>query len=115
MHPVPRLLTVEVGVALNRLSVVESNDKAQVVGNCPGAVLLLTIEDIHLPVPALILAQVEHLKGLAAGYVQQALAADLNGEAGEVTANPASARLLRHRHGGPGATEEVGDKVAFVG
>ncbi len=72
---------------------------------------------------ALVLAQVEDFEGavvLALGlqlalHADHALAGGVDGELAQVGDDPLAAQLLRHRGGGAGAAEEVGDEIAFVG
>ena len=79
-----------------------------------GFVLRLA-EGHALPVLALVLAEVQHLEGLAVLDAEQPLAGDVDRPAAEVATDPAAAELLGDGESRARAAEEVGDEVTLIG
>ena len=126
-HQPPGLLAVEGGKTVSLFGAVGAQDEVNKGGFLFRQLLLLfrfaqvgVDADVVL---ALVLAQVEDLKGavvLAFGFqlpldADQTLAGGVDGELAQVADDPFAAQLLGHSGGGAGAAEKVGDQVAFVG
>ena len=98
-----------------RLRAVELEDEGQVfVQGLLGDALALRAEGDALPVLPLVSAQVQDLEWIAALDAEQTLTRGVDGEAAQVTADPATAELLGDGEGCTRAAEEVGDEVAVL-
>src|SRR5690606_73641 len=92
----PALLAVQVRHASDRLRAVEFEDEGEVlVKGLLRKRLVFPFSKCHaLPVLAFVLAEVQHLEGLAALDTEQALARNVDAPPAEVASDPATAELL---------------------
>jgi hypothetical protein len=102
--------------ACHWLRPIELKDKGEVLVErlLSNRLISLIAEGHALPVLALILAEVEHLEGLAVLDAEQPLAGNVDTPTAQVAANPATAQLLGDGECGARAAEEVGDEASLA-
>src|SRR5262245_700853 len=111
MHHCLALLAVQVRQPHQRLCRVELEDKGQVgIQGRLGDALALLAEGDTLPVLPLVFTEVQDLEWLTALHVEQTLACGVDGKAGEITTNPATAKLLCCHERRSRATKDVSHK-----
>ena len=102
------LLAVQVRKARHWLGTVQCEDESPVLGErSRGDGLALRTKGDTLPVPPLVLAQVQDIERSAAFETEQPLARGVDGEAAQVAANPATPELFSDGEGCAGPAEEV--------
>src|ERR1035437_5110196 len=111
MHHTPSLNAVKPGITGDGLGMVKLQDETAVGLNPFFRVLT---ELCHLPQLALILAQVLNHKGLNIRNGEEALAGGVDGDAPQVSGDPAAIRFFRNYSRSTAAGKAVKNQVAFI-